>query len=243
MRPGVALFILWCLIAPPVSSTAHPSAHELYDALNALRLDPASTYQLATANRIELRRGDVEIYFEEGKLAFLAPINGRVTGFVFTGRGHALAFPREVVEKQQMARFLGAPVLDQAFLSAYVRFTDDAADDLLHQFRTAKLEPQVDTSFASLSDPFVAQFNASQSLRILEDHLSQNPKPYFYAALEGVETGTFDFLFDPQRREQVLLGQRRKSGNYTYYDVWASYSVPGPDPPPTQFHALDYTMD
>jgi peptidase M1-like protein len=243
MRVAAALFALSCLIAPPVFSAADQSPREFYDALNALRLDPATTYQLVTANRIELRRGDVEIYFEEGKIAFLAPINGRVTGFVFSGRGHALAFPREVVEKQQMARFLGAPVLDQVFLSAYVRFTDDAADDLLHQFRTDKLEPQVDTAFASLSDPFAAQFNASQSLRILEDHLSQNPQPYFYAALEGVETGPFDLLFDLQRREQVLLGQHRKSGASVFYDVWASYSVPGSVPPPVAFRSLDYTLD
>jgi hypothetical protein len=243
MRPGVALFILWCLMAPPLSPTTPQSPHELYDALNALRLDPASTYQLVTANRIELRRGDVEMYFEEGKLAFLAPIDGRITGFVFSGRGHALAFPRDVVEKQQMAHFLGAPVLDQVFLSAYVRFTDDAADDLLRQFHSANLSPQLDTGFASLSDPFVAQFNASQSLRVLEDRLSQNPKPYFYAAFEGVETGAFDLLFDFQRREQVLLGQHRKSGNSVYYDVWASYSVPGSVPPPADFHALDYTLN
>jgi hypothetical protein len=249
----VALFVLWCLVSPPVpfaaaqaSNEASPHAqspHELYDALNALRLDPASTYQLATANRIELRRGDVEIYFEEGKLAFLAPIDGRVTGFVFAGRGHALAFPREVVEKQQMARFLGAPVLDQVFASAYVRFTDDSAEELLRQFQSAKLVAQPDSDFADLSNPFVAQFNASQSLRILEDRLSQNPKPYFYAALEGVEVGTFDLLFDLQRREQVLLGQRHKSGNALFYDVWASYSVPGAVPPPVPFHALDYTLD
>ncbi len=243
MRSGLALIVFCCLLAPPVYSAPDQSPHELYDALNALRLDPASTYQLVTANRIELRRGGVEIYFEEGKLAFLAPIDGRVTGFVFSGRGHVLAFPREVVEKQQMAHFLGAPVLDQVFLSAYVRFTDDAADDLLHQFKFAKLEPQLDAAYASLSDPYIAQFNTSQSLRILEDRLSRNPNPYFYAELEGVDTGPFDLLFDPQRREQVLLGQRRKSGNSLFYDVWASYSVPGLLPPPVAFRALDYTLD
>ncbi len=243
MRPAAALFVLWCLIAPPVSRTAEQSPRELYDALNALRLDPAATYQLVIANRIELRRGDVQLYFEEGKLAFFAPLDGHITGFVFSGRGHALAFPRDPVEKQQMAHFLGAPVLDQVFLSAYVRFTDDAADDLLHQLQTAKLVPQLESNFASLSDPLLAQLNPSQALRILEDRLSQNPKPYFYAALEGIETGSFDFLFDPQRREQVLLGQRRKSGMFSYYDAWASYSIPGAVPPQVQFHALDYTID
>lgn len=242
MRPGVALYFLLCLLTPAVCPAAEQSPHELYDALNALHLDPAATYQIVSANRIELRRGGVELYFEEGKLAFFVPSDGQITGFVFSGRGHILAFPREPVEKQQMARFLGTPVLDQEFLSAYVRFTDDAAADLLRQFHAANLTPQLDTAFASLSDPFVAQFNTSQSLRILEDRLTQNPKPYFYAALEGLESGAFDLLYDPQRREQVLLGQRRKSGDVPYYDVWASYSVPGVAAPSIDFHALDYTI-
>jgi hypothetical protein len=247
MRPGVALLVLWCLISaavsPASSQTPEQSPHELYDALNALRLDPAATYEIVPANRMELRRGDVLLAFEEGKLAFFAPLDGRITGFVFMGRGHALAFPRDPVEKQQMAHFLGAPALDQEFLSAFARFTDDAAEDLLHQFHSAHLTPQSDAAFAARSDPFLAQLNSAQSLRILEDRLSQNPKPYFYAALEGVQTGSFDFLFDPQRREQVLLGQQKKSGNFTYYDVWASYSIPGSVPPQIQFHALDYTID
>src|SRR5580658_6446294 len=151
MRPGAALLVFWCVMALPVSA-ADQSPHEQYDAITALRLDPGSTYQLSLANRIELRRGDVEIYLEEGKLIFFAPIDGRITGFIFSGRGHALAFPREVVEKQQMAHFLGAPVLDQVFLSAYVRFTDDSAEDLLRQFRSAKLVAQTDTDFADLSN-------------------------------------------------------------------------------------------
>ena len=243
MRPGAAALLLCCLATPALSSAAEESAHQLYNALNALRLDPAATYHVVNANRIELRRGDVEIYFEDGEIAFFAPTAGRVTGLVFSGRGHALAFPRETVEKQQMAHFLGATVLDQVFLSAYVRFTDDAAADLLQQFQSAKITAQTDSDFTAQMDPLLGQLNASQSLRILEDSLTQNPKPYFYAALEGVDTGPFDFLFDLRKREQVLLGQRRKGGNSFYYDVWASYAVPGVTAPPVDFHALDYTID
>jgi hypothetical protein len=243
MRQVVALLVFCCFATPCLTPAADRSPHELFDALNALRLDPAATYQIAVTNRIELRRGGVEIYLEEGRLAFFAPIDGRITGFVFTGRGHALAFPREPIEKQQMAHFLGATVLDQVFVGAYVRFTDDAADDLLRQFHTANLKPQPDADFAASSDTFLAQANSSQSLRILEDFTSQNPKPYFYAAIEGVDTGPFDVLFDPQRSEQLLLGQHRRSGNLDSYDVWASYSVPDSLPPRVNFRALDYTID
>lgn len=239
----MAALVLCCLATPVSSSAAERPPHELYNALNALRLDPAATYRVVNANRIELRRGGVEIYFEDGEIAFFAPIDGRVTGFVFSGRGHALAFPREPVEKQQMAHFLGATILDQVFLTAYVRFTDDTAEDLLRQLQSAKLMAQTDADFTARTDPLLAQLNAAQSLRILEDRVTQNPKPYFYAALEGVDTGPFDFLFDLRRREPVLLGQRHKAGDSYYYDVWASYAVPGVTAPPVDFRALDYTID
>jgi len=243
MKSVVAAFLFWRLLAPCPTPASDKPVHEMYDALNALRIDSAAIYQVSPANRIELRRGDAELYFEEGKLGFLAAFDGHVTGFIFAGRGHALAFPREPVEKQQMAHFLGATVLDQVFISAYVRFTDDAAEDLRHQLQSAQLSPQNDEAFVTRSNAVLGEFNLSQSLRILEDRLSQDPKPYFYAALEGVETGSFDFLFDPQRHEQVLLGQRRKSGSLAYYDVWASYSVPGGAPRPPAFHALDYALN
>ena len=243
MRPLASLFALCCLTGPLSAPAAERTAHELYDALNALRLDPAATYQLSSSDRVELRRGDVEIYFEDGKLSFFAPMDGRITGLLFTGRGHALGFPRDPVEKQQMAHFLGATVLDQVFTGAYVRFTDDSADDLLRQFRTAKLSPQQDATYASSAGEILAQLNPSQSLRILEDFTAVNPQPYFYAALDGVAVGSFDVLYDPQRAERVLLGQHRKSGSSIYYDVWASYSPPGTSPPPVEFRALDYTLD
>src|SRR5208283_2277187 len=228
-------FLSACLLLlvpwPATCHAADLSPRELLTSLNALSLDSQNVFTVSVPDHIEIHHGDAVLTFQQGRFAFYAPFQGRITGFVFSGLGHALALPRDPVEKQQMAHFLGAPVLDQEFLSAYVRFTDDAADELLRQFHSANLVPLLDTAFASLSDPFVAQLNASQSLRILEDRLSQNPKPYFCAVLEGIETGSFDLLFDPQRREQVLLGQRRKSGNFMYYDVWASYSVPGSAPP------------
>jgi Peptidase family M1 domain len=237
------MFVLLSFLAPSVNSASDRSPHELFDALNALRLDPAATYQIASANRIQLRRGEVLLSFEEGKLAFLAPLDGRVTGAVFSGLGHVLALPRDLVEKQQMSRFLGSPVLDQDFISAYVRFTDDTVDELLAEFRHANLTPQQDPAFVSLMDTLPASLNASHSLRILLDGLSLNPKPYFYAGLDGVSTGLFEVLFDSQRREPVLLGQPSKSRASTPYDVWASYTVPSAVPPPPSFHALQYTVD
>ena len=243
MRFRVAFLGLCFSLAAAEVWAAEKTARDVYDQLNALRVDPATLYDIESANRIELRRGDVQLSFEQGKLAFLQLFEGRVTGAVFYGRGHILAAPRDPVEKQQMAHFLGAPVLDQDFTSACLRFTDDTAADLLRQFGAAQVSPQQDSAFAARWDSLLATLNTGQSLRVLLDSLSLNHKPYFFGALDGVTTGPFDLVLDPARRESFLLGQPKKNEARTFYDVWASYSAPGTAAPAAPFRAVRYAID
>jgi hypothetical protein len=243
MWAGAKFLALWCLLAPAVFPATERTPHELYDAINSLRVDPATLYRIAPANRIELRRGDAVLSLEEGTLAFFSPLDGRITGAVFSGRGHALALPRDPVEKQQMGYFLGAPVLDQDFYSAYLRFTDDTADELLRQFHAANIAPQVDSSFVVRWEFALVQLNPAQSLRILSDRLSQNSKPYFYAGLEGAASGFFDVMLDMQRDEQFLLGQFHKGSSKTFYDVWTSHSIPGLPVHTPDFRGLSYSIE
>ena len=243
----MAIVALLCVPTPflraqDLQADPGKSPREAYQQLNALRLDSSAIYRVVEANRVELRRGDIQISFEEGNLAFFLPVDGRVTGMVFAGRGHALATPRGVMEKQQMARFLGAPVLDQDFVSAYIRFTDDSAEEILRQLRDSNVAPQPNISLVSSWDSLVAQLNPSHSMRILFGELSHSAKPYFYAALNGLVTGPFDVLFDMQRDEQFLLGQPRRIKDQVFYDVWAAYQLPNSEPAVVPFHAVQYTI-
>jgi hypothetical protein len=243
MRTGAASFSFVFLFAAAAAAGAEKSPHEVYDALNALRLDPAAVYEIRAENRIELRRSDCKLSFEEGRIAFFLPFEGRITGLVFSGRGHVLAAPRDPVEKQQMGRFLGAPVLDEDFLSAYIRFTDDTAIELTRQLQSAGLSPEADASFTAKWDPAVANYNPPHSLRILFALLATDAKPYFYSAIGGASIGSFDFLLDPDRAEPFLLGQLRKNGSRTFFDIWASYAPPDFSRPPLPFRALRYSID
>jgi Peptidase family M1 domain len=243
MQFRVAFLGLSCLLITPEVCPAEKTARGIYDQLNALRVDALASYEIDPANRIELRRGDIELSFEQGKLAFLQAFEGRVTGVVFSGRGHVLAAPRDIVEKQQMAHFLGAPLLDEDFTSACLRFTDDSGAALLRQLREAELSPHPDSALAARWDTLLAAINPGQSLRVLFDSLTQNPQPYFFGAIDGVTTGPFDVILDPLRRESLLLGQPKSSAGRTFYDVWASYRMPGTAPPSIPFHALRYTID
>jgi Peptidase family M1 domain len=244
---GVALVGLSCVLTPPLvlgdKSAGDKSAHALYDALNALRVDPATTYPIEVANRIEIRRADLKLSFEEGKLAFLAALDGHTSGAVFSGIGHALALPHGVVEKQQMARFLGAPVLDQDFTFVLLRFTDNTADELLRQFSSAKLQPQQNTEFAARWTSLLVSSNPMHSLRIASESLTKDPRPYFYATIGGIATGPFDAVLDLQRSEPVLLGQSKAAGTQSFYDVWCSYQIPEVSPPDRTFRALRYAID
>src|SRR3984957_14253489 len=247
MRPGVAFsrfFLVFCLFAMPcAASAAEDSPHDTYEALNSLRVNPAAVYEITPADRIELRRGDGHFTFDQGKLAFFAPYKGQVTGVVFAGRGHVLAAPRDPVEKQQMARFLGAPILDQDFTNVCLRFTDETAADLLRQLQNANNAPLQDTEYASRWNPVLAAVNPPQSLRILFGSLSSNSQPYFYAAVDGVTSGPFDVIIDQERPEAVMLGQPKNVGAKSFYDVWASYTIPGARPHVRSFVALNYEIN
>src|SRR5258707_10277153 len=82
MQFRVAFLALCCLLTVEVSA-AEKTVREVYDQLSALRVDPATLYEIDPANRIELRRGDAQLSFEQGKLAFLQPFQGRLTGALF----------------------------------------------------------------------------------------------------------------------------------------------------------------
>ena len=243
MWVGARVFVLCCFLAPAAVPATEQSPHELYDAINALTVDPSTVYHLVLANRVELRRGDAVISLEDGTLAFYSPFEGRVTGAVFSGRGHVLAAPRDPLEKQQMGRFLGSPLLDQVFVNAYFRFTDKTASELLSQIHKANLAPQTDAAFASQWEPTLARINPIYTLRVLIDMLSPDPRPCFYAGVDGASTGPFDIVLDERREEQFLLGQSAKTAAGTLYDTWTSHRVPNLPPPEVAFRALHYSLE
>src|ERR1700737_614425 len=243
MRLAAAFFVLCSLTAAQPSRSTPRIAHQLYDSLNALRLDPASAYQIKPEHRIELRRGDAKISFDQGELIFFAPLDNEIPGAVFAGRGHILALPRDTIEKQQMARFLDSPIVDQDFANAYIRFTDATSADLLRQLQAAGLKPESDNVAASRWEPILSHLNAVHSLRIFCGTLLATPRPYFYASLDGIATGPFDVVLDSMRAEPFVLGQSRTTAGSTFYDVWASYKIPDAIPMAPDFRALHYAID
>jgi hypothetical protein len=242
MRPRV-LFALFACLWPALSFAADSSPRELLATLNNLTVDPQTVYTVTAKDRIEIRQPDIVIALEDGRLAFFQRFDGHITGLVFSGVGHILATPRDPVEKQQMARFLGAPLLDQQFVSAYLRFTNDAAEIVSTQLQHAGLTPVTDASFAELWQPQVNRLNPSHSQRIVLEKFSNSSRHFFHAAMDGVRTGPFDVLMDDMRPENLLIGQPRVVAKASFYDAWSSSTLPGSTPPPKAFDAVQYHID
>ncbi|MGA2899767.1 MAG: M1 family aminopeptidase [Candidatus Acidiferrales bacterium] len=251
VSPGFLLLLACLVIVPfPLCGDAHarvatsslpddPSA--LYRALNELRPDGEHVYDVHDLN---VKRDVISITFSEGKLAFLPAIGGRVTGAVFAGRGRVLATPRDPGERRSLSQFLGVPILDQTFSRAYIRFTDETAVELQQQLKSAGTPEAVDTRFAESWNAVVGALAPTQALRIMQDLLSNNPLPFFYAMLDGNSTGAFDVLVDRRRDEQVFIGQARATDGASFYDVWASFRAQdAPAIPMEPFLPVEYRID
>jgi hypothetical protein len=224
------------------SAEAAPTdPRRLYQAFNELKPDGNHVYSV---HELSLRRDIISLTFREGKLAFLEPLGGRITGAVFTGQGHIFATPRDPGERLSLAHILGVPILDQDFSRAYLRFTDDTAREIEGRFKASGAAAASDPKIAESWSVLVASLNPWHSLRILFDQLSNDPLPYFYAGLESNSLGAFDVLVDSRRAEQDLIGQPRLVNGARSYDVWASFrAADAPQGPIEAFSPLDYGVE
>lgn len=234
-----ALALLIAVAAVAAAAPPQKNPREIYDALNALRVDATKVYYVRD---VTLRRDAVRLVLSEGKLAFLEDYDGRILGAVFSGEGTALAAPREMAERRSLARFLGAPLLDQPFARAYLRFTDHTADELKQAILERGWVPSREPSFGEEWNGVVGNLNSSHSQRTLSDLLSTAPRPYFYAGLMGEKVGPFDIIVDDRREEQIVLGQPKWDEGIRYYDVWASFSKADPEPFSRAFTPVSYAV-
>jgi len=231
---------LLLVAALQASRPATSPERKLYTELNALRVDPARVYHI---RRLVLRRDALRIAFEDGILGLFEPLGGRIFGAVFTGNARVLATPRDPAEKQSIARFLGAPLVDTTVNKAYLRFTDSTGEELEAFLRSSGAKPEENADFLAAWSPVVASLNPIISLRTLRDLESASPLPFFRATLGGSEHGTFEVSVDDRRREQLLLGQVKYREGGRFYDLWAMFPRQEGPAAPAIAAPLRFTLD
>jgi hypothetical protein len=206
--------------SPPVDNAG--PAVSLYRQLRDLGLDPARVYRIRDAS---MDRGEIHISLMSGTIAFSQSVDGRVTGAFFDGDGEILLVPPNQVERTSMALFTGAPILEERFSTAFFRFNDDTLERLTPALRPAEDAPE----FLARWESTFRQLCVTDALELLRLLTWQGPPgeardTFWHARLAGLHLGPFDVVYDPEKSEQVLVGQSNYVNGAQIFDIWASFT-------------------
>lgn len=216
-RPGAAV------AQQKAAPTADPQ--KLFEELNDLPIDPTQIYVLRNAR---LTRDRLRIFFNRGYVAFLKPVEGEVTGAVFTGDGEVLLIPPNPIDGRNLRRFTGSVILEEQFRSAYLRFTDPTAKELLSQaHRPDPDDPEQPTGLVQQWEPAVKGLDPIYSVRVLQDILGQRGLPFFQAQVDGLNLGAFGVEVDERMTESVRVDALRRAQEIAYDDIWCSFPSQG----------------
>lgn len=232
--------------------------------MRSVGLDQSRVYQVRETS---IDRAAVHITLHDGTLAFTQDVAGRMTGAFFEGDGEVLLVPPSEVERNSMALFTGAAILEERFGTAYFRFNDDTYADVKPKLQPAEHAPE----FATQWNETAHNLAEADALRLLlsfsrllpaegnsaaatpESPAAPDPDRMFHARLQGEHLGTFDVFFDSRSAEQVWAGQLRSAGNASFYDVWTLFSparaaslpheaTAQPEPQPGEITVSQYTI-
>ena len=210
-------------------SAAAPTARNLSTALDSATFDPQQCFRV---RNIRLEKEDVRIYLTEGFLLFARPVEGKIMAAYFyaeneAGDGEVLVVPPDAAERTTLARFTGAPNLDEHFRGALLLFTDRTGDELATSVKESGAAPsqEMGTMLASQYNSLLKNLFKSFEIRLVSDLILNSPKRgLFFMATAGSKLGNFDIAYDPTAHDQVNVGQVTYRNETAYFDVWTSFA-------------------
>src|SRR5579883_3485336 len=233
---------------------AGPSAAELAEQIRKAGLDPDECYRV---RELSFQKEDIKIYLTDGYLIFSKPVAGSRRSAVFTaevegGDGEVLLLPPYRGERQSLAMFTQSANLDEHFQAALMIFTDSSTQGLLDKIIKDGAGKKVPEMGAALAEKWTSVLGNVQSgfqIRMIEDLLAPVQEGgMLFLALSGKQAGSFDMLYDPRSREQIVAGQMAERNGRLTYNVWTSFAARsarmGKAPqPPSWFSLSKYQID
>jgi len=230
---SVVFAIVLAMMALPRPAAAETGAERIHR-IRSISFSPTQCYRVRD---LMLEREDFKLYFTDGYLLFAEPIEGHVVAAVFlaasdTGEGEIVLVPPTPSERQSLARFAGAPVLEESLRTALMFFTDDTAQALHRAMAENSFnhpDQQAGEKLAPDWQVVVRNMITNYDARMLMDLLTDQPPGgsprtgFFAASISGVNLERFDILLDPLRFEHVVMGQVVFQNAQRYYDIWTSF--------------------
>ncbi len=220
--PSFLLTLLFFLVTAAWAQSAGPAAGSdpTYQALRNLGLGS----EAVSVNNLELKRDAGTFHLRSGTVCFTTPVNGKVTGAVFSGDGNFVLDPPDANERSSLKLLTKENEFSENFGQMMLRFTDSTYDEIekLGNAATGGCEagPLKDTQHTMRH-----KLKSNLEARILEDVLSPEPGGLFVAFIRGKHyNGQELFEIDPHEgRDQVdfMTYDENKFGD------WASFPLSG----------------
>jgi hypothetical protein len=210
---------------------AGPSAAELAKQIREAGLDPDECYRVRD---LSFQKEDIRIYLTEGYLIFSKPVAGSRRSAVFTaevegGDGEVLLLPPYRGERQSLALFTQSANLDEHFQAALMIFTDASAQALADKVvkeGVGKKASEIAPALIEKWGPVLANVQDGFRIRLIQDLLAPAQEGgMLFLALNGRQVGTFDMMYDPRSREQIVAGQLAEHNGRLTYNVWTSFAA------------------
>src|SRR5712691_4129020 len=216
---------------------AAPSAAELARTIREAGLDPDACYRVRD---LTFYKEDIRVYLSDGYLIFSKPVMGERLAAVFTaevegGDGEVILLPPYRGERQSMATFTQSPNLDEHVRAALMIFTDGTAGTLIDRMtkeESGRKALEMGPLLAERWAPVVANVTDGFQLRLVQELMAgsvqgahrQQPGLAFLA-VNGRQLGSFDIVYDPGAREQILAGQLVERDARLVYNIWTSFAA------------------
>lgn len=213
------LFSLRYLYAADTTAPAPgPNSDPTYQQLRNLTV---GTDAVSVSN-LDLKRDAGTFHLRSGTVCFVTPVNGKVTGAVFTGDGNLVLDPPVESERNSLKLLTKENEFSETFSQAVFRFTDATYDELKKRGSTT----------TGICDPGLLKdtqnttrhkFKSNLEARLLKDVLSSEPGGFFIALIHGKRYSDKEvYEIDPDDSSgqvNFLTYAENKSGH------WASFNL------------------
>ncbi|MGB9203649.1 MAG: M1 family aminopeptidase [Terriglobales bacterium] len=197
---------------------AGPNSDPTYQQLRNLTLGG----EAVSVSNLDLKRDAGTFHLHSGTVCFVTPVQGKVTGAVFTGDGNFVLDPPLESERQSLKLLTKENEFSEKFTQAVLRFTDSTYDEIKNGGSPASggcdanlLKDSQNTTRHKLNDNLEA--------RILEDVMGPEPGGLFVAFIHGKRYNNKElYTIDPHSASdqvELMTYDENKHG------VWAGLDL------------------
>lgn len=173
---GAILVLVSCAFADQV-----PNADPTYQQLRHVAVGNET---IAVSNLV-LKRDAATFQLNSGTVCFLSPVNGKVTGFIFSGEGRLLLSPPIPAEDRSLKLLTKQSEFSETFNRAVFRFTDSTYEELKKDSKPGSSGACDAGALADNQHTTRKKLHYNLDARILQDVLSPEPGGFFVAFLHG----------------------------------------------------------